>query len=193
MDHLQAVTGPKDRVTQLEEGMATTLDIIESKDREMADLKRQLALVEEGDPRHAELEAQLADKELQAAQVAKDYANIQHDLDNTLGRLTAEMDRVKGLEQQLVDGQADLNNELRSELENIVRGLTNYLNQVKGQVVEQQRENARLQQEREELLVRLAERKDGQKNALEKLDQNLHLIMAQHAFSPSWSALGPGP
>eukprot|EP00057_Strongylocentrotus_purpuratus_P025737 XP_011680211.1 PREDICTED: centriolin-like [Strongylocentrotus purpuratus] len=174
-EHLRSVTGLKDRITQLEDGMATTLDIIEAKDREMADLKRQLALMEEGDPRHAELHAQLADRELQAAQVARNYANLQHDLDNTLGRLTAEMDRVKRVEQQLADGQVDLNDELRNELQSIVGGLTNYLNQVKGQVMEQQRENARLQQEREELLGRLKEaerrrKEEGQKkvDALEK-------------------------
>ncbi|XP_072176685.1 centriolin-like [Diadema setosum] len=173
-ERLRAVAGLKSRMNQLEDSMQTTLDIIEAKDREMTALKEQLAILEEGDPKHAELEAQLADRELQAAQTAKNYTNLQHDLDNTLGRLTAEMDRVKGLEQQLADGQANLNDELRDELQAIVGGLTEYLNQVRGQVSDQQRENAKLQQDREELRRQLAEALDREKTKESKEIEALH-------------------
>ena len=50
-ERLRAVVGLKDRVAQLEEGMQATLDIIEAKDKEMAALRRQLAALEDGDPR----------------------------------------------------------------------------------------------------------------------------------------------
>ncbi|XP_062873585.1 centriolin isoform X2 [Trichomycterus rosablanca] len=79
-------------------------------------------------------------------------------LDDMLTRITKETQEIKDLEQQLTDGQIEVNEALKNDLEGIISGLQEYLHGVKDQARQAQADCLRLQRERDTLQLLLQDK-----------------------------------
>ncbi|KAM4760756.1 centriolin isoform 2-T4 [Cyanocitta cristata] len=134
--------------------------------KELEDLQSSLGSVNPEDPRHAHMKAQKASKEQHLDIMNKHCQQLETRLDEMLSRIAKETEEIKDLEQQLTDGQIATNEALKRDLESIIIGLQEYLQNVKHQAKQANEECKMLQKEKESLLGRLADLEE-EKNNLE--------------------------
>ncbi|XP_071948113.1 uncharacterized protein [Antedon mediterranea] len=154
-DKMAAINQLREQVIRIEQDMDRTNDIIHQKERQMAQLKRQLDKVVKDDPKHANIEAALKQQIGSVERTVDDHEQLKRDMDRMLAKIAKETEALKNIEEQLVFGQADMNDELKEDLENVVGGLTDYLERVKKQAEECQRDNQLLHQEKDALIQEL--------------------------------------
>ncbi|XP_032088920.1 centriolin isoform X2 [Thamnophis elegans] len=112
------------------------------------------------------MKAQKASKEQQLDMMRRHYKQLESRLDNVLSRIANETEEIRDLEQQLTDGQIAANEALKKDLEEVILGLQEYLQNVKSQTKQAADECKDLRKEREALLKRLAEVEE-ERNQLE--------------------------
>lgn len=129
---------------------------ITKKEMEIKDAESTIDNLGPTDPRHIHVEAQKKNKEQQLDIMNKQYQQLECRLDEILSRIAKETDDIKDLEQQLTEGQIAANEALKKDLESIISGLQDYLENVKGQVTKAQDECQTLQTDKEILLKKVA-------------------------------------
>ncbi|KAM9062793.1 centriolin isoform 4-T4 [Sarcophilus harrisii] len=129
---------------------------ITKKEMEIKDAESAIDNLDSTDPRHIHVEAQKKNKEQQLDIMNKQYQQLECRLDEILCRIAKETDDIKDLEQQLTEGQIAVNEALKKDLESIINGLQDYLENVKGQVTKAQEECQILQNDKEILLQKVA-------------------------------------
>ncbi|XP_068929884.1 centriolin isoform X2 [Petaurus breviceps papuanus] len=138
---------------------------ITEKEMEIKDAESAIDNLDPKDPRHIHVEAQKKSKEQQLDIMNKQYQQLECRLDEILCRIAKETDDIKDLEQQLTEGQIAANEALKKDLESIISGLQDYLENVKGQELsemelllqEHQEANMSLQQTQRDLSAYEAE------------------------------------
>ncbi|XP_033122052.1 centriolin-like [Anneissia japonica] len=154
-DKMTAINQLREQVMRIEDDMDRTNNIIHQKEREMAQLRRQLEKVAKEDPKHAEIQAAMKQEKAAVGRAVEDSKKLKEDMDRMLVTIAKETEALKDLEEKLVLGQADMNDELKDDLEDVIKGLTDYLDRVKKQAEECQRENQILHQEKDSLVGEL--------------------------------------
>ncbi|KAG8141759.1 hypothetical protein E2320_006447 [Naja naja] len=96
----------------------------------------------------------------------KESCQLESRLDDVLSRIANETEEIRDLEQQLTDGQIAANEALKKDLEEVILGLQEYLENVKSQTKQANDECKELQKEKEALLRRLEEVEE-ERNQLE--------------------------
>ncbi|XP_072487884.1 centriolin isoform X2 [Notamacropus eugenii] len=129
---------------------------ITKKRMEIKDAESAIDNLDPKDPRHIHVEAQRKSKEQQLDIMNKQYQQLECRLDEILSRIAKETDDIKDLEQQLTEGQIAANEALKKDLESIISGLQDYLENVKGQVTKARDECQTLQNDKEILLQKVA-------------------------------------
>ncbi|XP_074149038.1 centriolin isoform X6 [Sminthopsis crassicaudata] len=129
---------------------------ITKKETEVKDAESAIDNLDSTDPRHIHVEAQKKNKEQQLDIMNKQYQQLECRLDEILTRIAKETDDIQDLEQQLTEGQIAVNEALKKDLESIINGLQDYLENVKGQVTKAQEECQTLQNDKEILLQKVA-------------------------------------
>ncbi|XP_070614669.1 centriolin isoform X2 [Erythrolamprus reginae] len=112
------------------------------------------------------MKAQKASKEQQLDMMRRHYKQLESRLDNVLSRIANETEEIRDLEQQLTDGQIAANEALKKDLEDVILGLQEYLQNVKSQTKQATDECKDLRKEKEALLKRLEEVEE-ERNQLE--------------------------
>ncbi|XP_007474631.2 centriolin isoform X2 [Monodelphis domestica] len=128
---------------------------ITKKEMEIKDVESALDNLDHTDPRHIHVKAQKKSREQQRDIMNKQYQQLESRLDDILTRIAKETDDIKDLEQQLTEGQIAANETLKKDLESIISGLQDYLENVKGQVTKVQDECRVLQNDKEILLQKV--------------------------------------
>ncbi|XP_044520199.1 centriolin [Gracilinanus agilis] len=128
---------------------------ITKKEMEIKDVESALDNLDHTDPRHIHVKAQKKSREQQRDIMSKQYQQLGNRLDDILTRIAKETDDIKDLEQQLTEGQIAANETLKKDLESIISGLQDYLENVKGQVTKVQDECRVLQNDKEILLQKV--------------------------------------
>ncbi|XP_022094925.1 centriolin-like [Acanthaster planci] len=150
---LQAVKDLQQQVAKLEEAMGETLDIIQSKEREMERLRRQLP--GQRHPQYAEAATEMANKEQEVSDAGEKYRDLQQELEEVVALLAQELEKVNQVKQQMAKEKVDLNDNLKDELEDTIAGLTDFMQEAQRKAAEQDRKNQALQRERDQLLEQL--------------------------------------
>ncbi|XP_034272523.1 centriolin isoform X2 [Pantherophis guttatus] len=114
----------------------------------------------------AHMKAQKASKEQQLDMMRRHYKQLESRLDNVLSRIANETEEIRDLEQQLTDGQIAANEALKKDLEEVILGLQEYLENIKSQTKQATDECKDLRKEKEALLKRLEEVEE-ERNQLE--------------------------
>ncbi|XP_034272524.1 centriolin isoform X3 [Pantherophis guttatus] len=112
------------------------------------------------------MKAQKASKEQQLDMMRRHYKQLESRLDNVLSRIANETEEIRDLEQQLTDGQIAANEALKKDLEEVILGLQEYLENIKSQTKQATDECKDLRKEKEALLKRLEEVEE-ERNQLE--------------------------
>ncbi|XP_074871233.1 centriolin isoform X3 [Carettochelys insculpta] len=163
---IQLLNQLREEALELEKRMEKQKRDIEYKQKETEDLQSFIYSIDPKDPRYAHMTAQKASKEQQLDMMNKHYKQLESRLDEMLSRIARETEEIKDLEQLLTDGQIAANEALKRDLEGIIIGLQEYLENVKGQAKQASDECKELQKDKEALLQRLAELEE-ERNQLE--------------------------
>ncbi|NWV22614.1 CNTRL protein, partial [Origma solitaria] len=165
-EKLQILQELRKETLELEKQIEKQKREIGKNQKELEDLQRSLGSVNPEDPRHAHMKAQKASKEQHLDIMNKHCQQLESRMDEMLSRIAKETEEIKDLEQQLTDGQIATNEALKRDLESIITGLQEYLQSVKCQAKQANKECKKLQKEKESLLGRLADLEE-EKNNLE--------------------------
>nr|XP_014346159.1 PREDICTED: centriolin [Latimeria chalumnae] len=163
---IQLLNRLRQEAKALERQMEKQRAEIAKKQREIDELQRILDSIDPSDPRHVHVKAQKVSKEQQLDIMNKQYKQLESRLDEMLSRIAKETEDIKDLEQQLTEGQIAANEALKKDLEDIISGLQEYLESIKGQAKQAREECNELQREKEDLLHRLGELEE-ERNQLE--------------------------
>ncbi|XP_043845200.1 centriolin isoform X1 [Dromiciops gliroides] len=152
---IQLLNQLRQESTNLEMQMEKQNAEIIKKEMEIKDAESAIDNLDPTDPRHIHVEAQKRNKEQQLDIMNKQYQQLECRLDEILSRIAKETDDIQDLEQQLTEGQIAANEALKKDLESIISGLQDYLENVKGQVTKVQDECKTLQNDKEILLQKV--------------------------------------
>uniref|UniRef100_A0A8C7DZ07 Centriolin n=2 Tax=Naja naja TaxID=35670 RepID=A0A8C7DZ07_NAJNA len=156
----------QEEALELERQMQKQRQEMAEKEKELEGLQGFLDSLDPKDPRHAHMKAQKASKEQQLDMMRRHYKQLESRLDDVLSRIANETEEIRDLEQQLTDGQIAANEALKKDLEEVILGLQEYLENVKSQTKQANDECKELQKEKEALLRRLEEVEE-ERNQLE--------------------------
>ncbi|XP_077626080.1 centriolin isoform X2 [Crocuta crocuta] len=154
---IQLLNKLRQEVVDLETQMEKQRQENAEKQNEIKDLQIAIDSLDSRDPKHCHMKAQKRGKEQQLDVMNKQYKQLESRLDEILSRIAKETEEIKDLEQQLTEGQIAANEALKKDLESVISGLQEYLEAVKGQATQAQKECRKLQDEKETLLQRLHE------------------------------------
>ncbi|XP_074654226.1 uncharacterized protein LOC141908208 isoform X2 [Tubulanus polymorphus] len=163
---MQMVNQLRDEVQDLEADMKQAEDNVRQQQISVDEMKEQMKDLDTSDARYSALKVQVADKEQQITFDNEQYSDMQRQLDNMLARIAKETSDIKRLEQQLRDGQAAQNDEMKAELEGIITGLQDYLWNVRKQA-DIQRESYNDMLREKESLVRKLQNLEGEMSMME--------------------------
>ncbi|XP_034272522.1 centriolin isoform X1 [Pantherophis guttatus] len=156
----------QEEALELEGQMQKQRQEMAEKEKELEGLQSFLDSLDPKDPRHAHMKAQKASKEQQLDMMRRHYKQLESRLDNVLSRIANETEEIRDLEQQLTDGQIAANEALKKDLEEVILGLQEYLENIKSQTKQATDECKDLRKEKEALLKRLEEVEE-ERNQLE--------------------------
>ncbi|GFO09556.1 centriolin [Plakobranchus ocellatus] len=163
---MQKVNELRNQATQMEEDIDRKHEKI-TQDR--ADLHRLQSQLSNTDPNSYGFERkqkEVQDKETQINESSRNQVELQKELEEALTNIARETTDIKNLEEQLAADQIEQNDELRHELDDIVCGLSGYLENVKGQSRQHKHEFEMLIAEKEALEEKIR-RMEGELNILE--------------------------
>ncbi|XP_059175304.1 centriolin-like isoform X2 [Physella acuta] len=132
------------------------------------DLQKLKLHLTELDPRSQTYETKMKemhDKETQINVASQRQQELEKELEEAIGNIAAETADIKNLEKQLSTDQIEQNEELRQELDDIVSGLSGYLENVKGQSEHHKHE-----------VERLVEEKRGMEEKIRRMESDLHKL-----------------
>ncbi|XP_064649335.1 centriolin-like [Lineus longissimus] len=156
----------KDEVSKKQDEMTQTEVEMRDEQLDVDRLRDKLKRMDSKDSLFKHITAQVADKEAQISFNNQLYEDTQQQLDSMIARIAKETADIKRLEQQLREGQAAQNDELKAELEGIIAGLQDYLVNVRKQAdIQKQDYNDMLRQK--EALVRKLQEMEGEMTILE--------------------------
>uniref|UniRef100_A0A8C5RKT6 Centriolin n=1 Tax=Laticauda laticaudata TaxID=8630 RepID=A0A8C5RKT6_LATLA len=156
----------QEEALELERQMQKQRQEMVEKEKELEGFQGFLDSLDPKDPRHAHMKAQKASKEQQLDMMRRHYKQLESRLDDVLSRIANETEEIRDLEQQLTDGQIAANEALKKDLEEVILGLQEYLENVKNQTKQANNECKTLRKEKEALLRRLEEVEE-ERNQLE--------------------------
>ncbi|XP_074067789.1 centriolin isoform X2 [Macrotis lagotis] len=153
---IQLLNQLRQESTNLDMQMEKQRKEITKKEMDIKDTESAIDNLGPTDPKCIHVEAQKKKKEQQLDIMNKQYQQLECRLDEILSRIAKETDDIKDLEQQLTEGQIAANEALKKDLESIISGLQDYLENVKGQVTKARDECQMLQNDKEILLQKVA-------------------------------------
>ncbi|XP_063172481.1 centriolin [Candoia aspera] len=156
----------QEEALELERQMQRQRREMADKEKELEGLQSFLDSLDPEDPRYAHMKAQKASKEQQLDMMRRCYKQLESRLDDVLSRIANETEEIRDLEQQLTDGQIAANEALKKDLEEVIVGLQEYLENVKSQTKQATDECKELRKEKEALLKSLEEL-ENERNQLE--------------------------
>nr|KAG5703043.1 hypothetical protein BaRGS_016204 [Batillaria attramentaria] len=148
---MQTVNEMRDTATQMEDEIDRMQISISEGRTELTKLKTELQGMDNHHPAFHPKQKQLVEREQQIHHDHDTYGQLQHDLEQTLQTIASETADIKHLEEMLAADQIEQNEELKSELDDIMSGLSGYLEGVKGQSMQHQQEFQMLLGEKEAL------------------------------------------
>ncbi|XP_035827019.1 intracellular protein transport protein USO1-like [Aplysia californica] len=148
---MQKVNELRDQATQMESDIDRKHERMTAERNELHRLQSQLSGMDTTDAGYGRVERQMHDKESQINEGSHHQIELQKQLEEALSNITRETSDIKKLEEQLSADQIEQNEELRHELDDIVSGLSGYLENVKGQSKQHKQEFEMLLQEKEGL------------------------------------------
>ncbi|XP_070532103.1 centriolin-like isoform X2 [Ptychodera flava] len=152
---MRAVNQLRVRAAEIEGEMQTTKQYMQREEKAIQDLQVEMERLGEDHPQYANVKAQVANRKQQLRLASDQYEALQRELEEMLARIEKETAEIRKLEQQLQEGKAAANEELKEELEGIVESLTEYLNNVKQQALKQRDDYEDLRREKEQLMAQL--------------------------------------
>ncbi|XP_015744996.1 centriolin isoform X1 [Python bivittatus] len=156
----------QEEALELERQMQRQRQEMVEKEKELEGLQDFLDSLDPKDPRHAHMKAQKASQEQQLDIMRRHYKQLESRLDDMLSRIANETEEIRDLEQQLTDGQIAANEALKKDLEEVIIGLQEYLENVKSQTKQATDECKELRKDKEGLQKRVEELEE-ERNQLE--------------------------
>ncbi|KAK3802588.1 hypothetical protein RRG08_027218 [Elysia crispata] len=163
---MQKVNELRDQATQMEEEIDRKHEKITQDRTELHRLQGQLSNADPNSYGFERKQSELQEKEAQLNESSKRQVELQKELEEALTNIARETTDIKKLEEQLAADQIEQNDELRHELDDIVCGLSGYLENVKGQSRQHKHEFEMLIAEKEALEEKIR-RMEGELNILE--------------------------
>ncbi|XP_055896823.1 centriolin-like isoform X5 [Biomphalaria glabrata] len=145
---MQKVNELRDTATQMESEIDRTQAILVKNTNGLQKLKSQLAAMDINSPLHASKEKDIVEKESQVNRMKEKMNKLQQELENSKNALAQETADIKNLEEALSTDQNEKNVEIHHELDDIITGLTVYLENVKSESQNYKQEAQMLIQEK---------------------------------------------